>query len=69
MDFAHSKFNRPTRFFPEGTEPSGRIVAPGAHENSLVDDNHPDTCVAVLSSGANADNLRLLQRFDDGTRE
>src|SRR5215217_109641 len=53
-NFQLPELNRSLRFLPERPEPSGRLVVPGAHKNSPFDDNNPDPCVAVLSSGAHA---------------
>lgn len=65
-DFEIVELNCPTRLFPEGAEPAGWLVAPGTREDSVVDDHHPDTRVAMLSPGANAHDLRHACRFDNG---
>ena len=64
-DFEVIDLNRSVRFFTESLEPAGWLVIPGARKDSVLDDHDPDTRVAMLSSGANAHDLRLTCRFDD----
>ena len=44
---------------------SGGLVVPGAHKDSIVDHDDPDTCVSMLRTGANAESLRVAKRLDD----
>jgi hypothetical protein len=68
-DFEIADLNRPTWLLPEGAEPSVWLVAPGARKDPAVNDHDPDTRVAVLSSSANADDLRFSCRFNHGISE
>jgi hypothetical protein len=64
-DFEIVDLNSPTRLLPEGAEPAGWLVVPGARKDSVVDNYDPDTREAMLSPGANADDLRVPCCFDD----
>src|SRR6185295_3484299 len=68
-DFEVTDLNRPSSFLLKGAEPAGRLIAPRPHKNSIVNYDNPNTCVAVLGSRANAENLRLAYRFDDLLRK
>src|SRR2546423_6953600 len=50
-------------------EPSRWFVIPRTHKHSVIDDYHPNTRVAVFNAGANAENLRVAQRFYDVVTE
>ena len=57
--------NPSVRFLLECAEPAGWLVAPRAREDSVVHHHDPDTRVAVFSSSANANDLRVTCRIDD----
>src|SRR5215207_11048007 len=59
-NFKLSELNRPLRLLPERAEPARRPLVPGAHKNSPINDNNPDPCVAVLSSGTHAEDPGLI---------
>src|SRR6185295_20096962 len=68
-DFEITDLNRPSSFLLKGTEPAGWLIVPRPHEHSIVYNDDPDACVTVLSSRANAENLRLAYLFNDRVSE
>jgi len=68
-DFEVTDLNRPSSFLLKGTEPAGWLIVPRPHEHSIAYNDDPDTCVTVLGSRANAENLRLAYFFYDCVSE
>ena len=64
-DFTFPNLNCSTRFLLKRTKPSGRLIVPGAHKDSAIDDDNPHAGVTVFGSAANAENLCVAYLFDE----
>src|SRR5688572_9327705 len=66
-DLAPADLDLAARLFEERPVPAARLDAPGAHEDSLLDDDHPDPDESMFRAGAEPQPLPSA-KFVDGKR-